>query len=226
MYIPSKFAETRIPVLRALVRRHPLATLVAATASGVDAEHVPLLLDEARGPRGVLQGHVAKANPIWRRLSDGAEVLVVFQGPDHYVSPGWYPSKQQHGKVVPTWNYAVVHARGRLTWKHDPVWLRELLDRLTDVHEHARELPWQVTDAPADFVEHMLTSIVGLEIPVSSLEGKWKLSQNRGADDRAGVISGLEKERAAAASEMAGAMRAIETAGDRPKGARPGSTER
>lgn len=210
MYTPSKFIESRLPVLHALIRAHPFASIIASTPEGVEADHLPLLLDSSRGAYGVLQGHVARENPIWKKLSEGSEVLVIFQGPSSYVSPSWYPSKQQHGKVVPTWNYVVVHVRGCISWHHDPVWLRQLLERLTHTHESGRSQPWQVSDAPADYVERMLGAIVGFELPVSAVTGKWKLGQNRSVDDRAGVVSGLEAELSTAATEMAEWMRELQ----------------
>lgn len=206
MYLPAEFAETRGAVLRPFIREHPFATLVVSTGQGPDAEHLPLLLVE-HGPHGTLQGHVARANPVWREVADGAEVLAVFQGPDHYVSPGWYPSKRRHGKAVPTWNYAVVHARGRLRWQHDRAWLRAFLERLTQAEEQGRAEPWGIGDAPADFIERMLTAVVGLEIALSSLEGKWKLSQNRETADRKGVVTGLEQEPGGRGAALARLMR-------------------
>ncbi|HEY8519203.1 MAG TPA: FMN-binding negative transcriptional regulator [Gammaproteobacteria bacterium] len=173
MYTPSHFAEAKLPVLHDFIRRHSLGTLIASTARGLEAEHVPLLLVESRGDYGALQGHVARANPIWQVLPDGADVLVVFQGPHHYVSPSWYPAKQEHGRVVPTWNYVVVHARGRITWNRERAWLRDLLERTIDFNERAQPHPWRLTDAPAEFVEPMLDAIVGFEIPIASLQGKW-----------------------------------------------------
>jgi transcriptional regulator len=202
MYTPSHFLESRLTVLHELIRAHPFATIVAQTNHGLDAEHVPLLLDVGSGSSGVLQGHIARANPMGRELCDGTEVLVVFQGPDHYVSPSWYASKKEHGKVVPTWNYVVVHVRGHLMWRQDAGWLRGLVERTTDAHEEGRAHRWRVSDAPPQYLERMLGSIVGFEIPISTVTGKWKLGQNRSAEDRSGVISGLEAESSDAATEM------------------------
>ncbi len=190
MYVPADFSETRVPVLRALMSAHPLATLVAATADGIVANHVPLLFAAAAG-RGALRGHIARANPLWRQLADGAEVLAIFHGPEHYISPRWYPSKREHGQVVPTWNYAVVHARGALTWHHDEAWLRQLLRALTSRHERRFAQRWRVSDAPPEYLRKMLRAIVGFEIQLRELTGKWKVSQNRGAADVQGVIKGL-----------------------------------
>ncbi len=190
MYLPTDFRESRLPVLHALMSAHPLATLVAVTADGIVANHIPLLL-EAGAEHGALRGHIARANPLWKQLADGAEVLAVFHGPEHYISPRWYPSKREHGQVVPTWNYAVVHARGALTWHHDEVWLRGLLEALTNRHESRFAEPWQVSDAPPEYLRKMLGAIVGFDIQLRELTGKWKASQNRSAADVQGVIAGL-----------------------------------
>ena len=190
MYLPSHFAETRPEVLHALVRAQPLAVLVTHGAEGLEANHVPLLLDVGPAGETALLGHVARANPVWRL--DGAEALAIFQGPQAYVSPSWYPSKREHGKVVPTWNYVTVHAYGRLRVHDDPAWLRRLLDRLTTQMEAPRAQPWAVGDAPADYLEKMISMVVGVELRVERLEGKWKVSQNQPAANRAGVIVGLD----------------------------------
>jgi transcriptional regulator len=194
MYTPEQFLETRPGVLCELMRRHPLAAMVTMTPNGLSADHVPLVFDPSAGVHGVLRGHVARANPAWRVVAEGSPVLAIFQGPDHYVTPSWYPAKAAHGKVVPTWNYAVVHAQGTIVWHEDPAWLRRFLETLTDSQEAYRAEPWRVTDAPASYIERMLTSIVGFEIAVSSLTGKWKLGQNRAAEDRAGIAAGLAVE--------------------------------
>jgi len=203
MYKPSHFDETRLPVLHALMQRHPLAALVANTPAGLEANHIPLLLDGTRGPFGTLRGHVARANTLWSVVAPGAEILAIFQGANHYVSPTWYPSKQQHGKVVPTWNYAVVHARGAIEWFHDAAWLRGLVEVTTARHEAQQPRPWQVSDAPDPYIGQMLGAIVGFEIAIRELSGKWKVSQNRDAADRAGVSAALERSPDASAREMA-----------------------
>jgi transcriptional regulator len=196
MYLPSHFSEARPDVLRAFVREHPLGLLVTQNrAGGVDANSVPFILDADGDGPGVLRAHVARANPLWQTARDDVDALVVFQGPHGYVSPGWYPTKAVHGKVVPTWNYVMVQARGRLRAIEDAAWLREFVGRLTERHESTRDAPWSVGDAPADFIESMLRAIVGIEIPLTSLVGKWKVSQNRSADERAGVVEGLLRER-------------------------------
>jgi transcriptional regulator len=158
------------------------------------ADHVPLLYDASAGPQGTLRGHVARANPLWQRLGQGAPVLAVFSGPQAYVTPSWYATKREHGKVVPTWDYTVVHAHATARAVEDAAWLRNFLQRLTAEHEAARPQPWAMSDAPADFIDQLLTHIVGIELAVTRLEGKWKVSQNRPAADREGVIEGLRAQ--------------------------------
>jgi transcriptional regulator len=187
MYLPDHFAVGDREAMRALIDAHALATIVTADADGLDANHVPLMFEPDVGPRGVLRGHVARANPLWQALKDRPQVLAIFQGPQHYVSPAWYPSKQIDPRVVPTWNYAVVHAHGTAHAIEDREWLRTLVSALTDRYERERTSPWHVTDAPAPFVDKMLAGIVGIEIEITRLVGKWKASQNRSAADREGV---------------------------------------
>lgn len=188
MYLPAHFEETRVDVMHALLRAHPLATWVVQGRDGLLVNHIPFLLDADRGPHGTLVGHVARANPVWRQL--GASVAV-FQGPQAYVSPNWYPSKRAHGKAVPTWNYAVVHAHGtpRALESHGD--LLRIVTRLTEVHEAGSAVPWAVGDAPADYIDQMLKAIVGIELPIERLVGKWKVSQNRSLPDRLGTAAGL-----------------------------------
>jgi len=207
MYLPKHFEETRVEVLHGLVRAHPLGALVTLGADGLEANHIPFEIDPDPAPFGTLRGHVARANPVWRELSRGADALAIFQGAATYVSPSWYPTKQEGGKVVPTWNYAVVHAYGPLRAVDDPAWLRAFVERLTNRHESGRTAPWHVTDAPADYVDKMVTAIVGIELPVTRLLGKWKTSQNRPARDRAGVVAGLEQDGGDAARAMAALVR-------------------
>jgi len=207
MFLPKHFEETRVEVLHGLVRAHPLGALVTLGAGGLEANHIPFEIDSDPAPFGTLRGHVARANPVWRELSRGADALAIFQGPATYVSPSWYPTKQEGGKVVPTWNYAVVHAYGPLRAVDDPAWLRAFVERLTNRHESGRTAPWHVTDAPADYVDKMVTAIVGIELPVIRLVGKWKTSQNRVARDRAGVVAGLEQDGGDAARAMAALVR-------------------
>lgn len=203
MYLPKHFEETRVDVFHGLVRAHPLGALVTLGAGGLEANHIPFEIDPDPAPFGTLRGHVARANPVWRELSRGGEALAIFQGPSTYVSPSWYPSKQEGGKVVPTWNYAVVHAYGPLRAVDDAAWLRAFVERLTNRHESGRTAPWHVTDAPADYVDKMVTAIVGIELPVTRFVGKWKVSQNRPARDRAGVVAGLQQDGGDAARAMA-----------------------
>lgn len=197
MYLPAHFEERRADVLHALVRSHPLGQLITMDSGGaLQADSIPFLLDadaDAADGVGVLRGHVARANPVWREPRADLESLVVFQGPHGYVSPGWYPSKLEHGKAVPTWNYVAVQARGTLRAIEDPEWLRALVTRLTRQHEAGQARPWAVTDAPPDFIDAMLRAIVGIEITLTSLVGKWKVSQNRSAADRDGVVQALRR---------------------------------
>jgi transcriptional regulator len=184
MYTPKHFVETRVEALHGLIRAYPFATLVTRAADGLTANHLPFeLVGE------VLHGHVARGNELAQL--DGAEVLLVFQGPDGYISPNWYPSKHETGREVPTWNYAVVHVHGRLRVIDDATWLRRLLETLTDHHEAGQPQPWKISDAPDDHIETSLRAIVGLEIAIDRIEGKFKLSQNHPARNRAGVIAGL-----------------------------------
>lgn len=204
MYQPTHFVQTDEAKIRALVTANPLATLCHQAAGLLTADHVPLLWEADGGPHGTLRGHVARANPLWRELA-GQTVLAVFHGPQAYVSPSWYPSKAATAKVVPTWNYAVVHLRGTLQPVDDTTWLHALVERLTRTHEASRAHPWAVSDAPADYREAMVRAIVGLEIVVAHVEAKWKVSQNRSESDRLGVVAGLSAE----PSEDARAMAAI-----------------
>lgn len=194
MYLPSHFDEPRLPVLHELMRARPLATLVTLAGGAIEANHVPLQLSPGEGPFGTLRGHVARANALWRETDAGSEVLAIFQGPDAYVTPSWYPSKAEDGRAVPTWNYAVAHARGVLRVHEDAGWLRAHLAALTAAHEGARAEPWRVEDAPADYADKLIGAIVGIEIAITRLTGKWKTSQNQPARNRAGVVLGLRGE--------------------------------
>jgi transcriptional regulator len=207
MYLPNHFEETRVEVLHQLIVAHPLGALVVVTAGGLDANHVPFEVDPEPAPFGTLRAHIARANPLWRDTPRDADVLVIFQGPSTYISPAWYPTKRETGRVVPTWNYAVVHARGPLRFIDDRAWLRHFVEMLTNRHEAARHEPWQVNDAPAEYIETQLGAIIGLEIPVRRLVGKWKTSQNRSAEDRAGVSDGLAREGDQAGQAMARLVR-------------------
>jgi len=192
MYNPPLFKEERIEVLHDAMRRTGLATLVTQTYGGLIASHVPLLLDPEPAPYGTLIGHLARPNPQARGAI--GEGLAIFQGLDAYITPSWYATKRQNGKVVPTWNYVAIHAYGAVQFFNDPERLRGVVTRLTERHEAGRAQPWAVTDAPSDFIDGMLKGIVGFAIPITRLEGKWKMSQNRPARDRVGVVEGLVRE--------------------------------
>jgi transcriptional regulator len=191
MYTPRAFAIDELDHLHELILATRLAILVTHGEHGLQASHVPVLLHREQGPHGTLYGHLAKANAQWKDLRDGAEALLIFAGADAYVSPGFYPSKAEHGKVVPTWNYVAVHAYGRGETFSDGGRLLDIVSTLTDRHEAGRPQPWSVADAPADYIDDMLKAIVGFAIPIERLEGKRKLSQNRSAADIAGVRAGL-----------------------------------
>jgi transcriptional regulator len=203
MYVPRQFEETRLDVLHGLMRDEPLATLVTFDGSGVVANHLPLELDVSAGPNGTLRGHVSRANAVWRDTATGVDALAIFQGPQRYVTPAWYPTKAETGKVVPTWNYVVVHAYGPIRFVDDVEWLRAQVERLTSLHEAGRDRPWRVSDAPDDYIAAQLRGIVGLELPIARLSGKWKVSQNRTAADRQGVVDGFRAGAAAADAAMA-----------------------
>jgi transcriptional regulator len=199
MYIPSSFAERELPTLFAFIEAHPLAALVtSSTTDGLVATHLPLVLDRAAGPMGTLVGHFARANPHSRYVTGGAvEALVIFTGPNAYISPEWYLTKQETGRVVPTWNYVAVHAYGALQMRDDPKFLRAHLEALTLRHERDRPSPWHVSDAPEDFIAQQMKAIVAVELEIDRLEGKWKMSQNRSDADIDGVIHGLGESNAA-----------------------------
>ena len=203
MYIPPLFDETRLEVLHGLIRAQPFATVVTLSSSGINANHIPLHLSADPGPFGVLRGHVARANPMWSDRVDDTDALAIFHGPHTYISPSFYPTKREHGKVVPTWNYAVVHAGGPLRVVDDPAWLRSQLEALVSRHEAASQAPWSIADAPPDFVDRMIESIVGFEIVIAKLSGKWKMSQNQPAANRAGVIEALRQRGGASDVEIA-----------------------
>jgi len=194
MYQPPHFREDRVEVQHGLMRAHPLGLLITAGPGGLMANPIPFLIYPEGSERGTLRAHVSRANPQWRELAAVEECLVVFQGPQEYVTPSWYPTKQETGKVVPTWNYVTVHAWGRPQAIQDAAWLRRQLDDLTLLKEGARLSPWSVEDAPPEFVAAQLKGIVGVEIPINRIEGKWKVSQNRPEADRAGVLTGLREQ--------------------------------
>ena len=215
MYLPAHFEETRPEVLRHLLHAHPLGQLITVAADGLPlANAIPFIYEPDRGPLGTLVGHVARANPVWRDAGSGGgagrPVLVLFQGPDGYVSPSGYAAKREHGKVVPTWNYATVQARGPLRVLDDAAAALALVTRLTAVHEAAQPQPWAVSDAPADYIAAMLKAIVCIEIELTALVGKYKLSQNRSAVDLAGVVAGLQASGKASQQALAQAMGAAQ----------------
>jgi transcriptional regulator len=207
MYLPPHFREDRIEILREHMRQHPLATLVTVGAAGLVASHIPMIHDAEPAPWGTLTGHLARANPQWEEHRTDTEALAIFSGPQAYISPGWYPSREQTGRVVPTWNYAVVHAHGTLATHTDPEWLRAHVTRLTAIHETGFDPPGSPGDAPASFIEGMLRGIVGLELRITRLEGKWKVNQNRTAEERAGVIEALEQRGDETSRAMAALIR-------------------
>lgn len=183
MYVPAHFDESRTEVLHELIRQHPFGMLVTHGAGGLDANHIPFELDTRQGAMGTLNAHVARANPVWQDVSDGDEVLVVFRAADAYVSPNWYPSKHEFHKQVPTWNYMVAHAYGRITVRDDERFVRGVVARLTRTHEASQPDPWKMTDSAKDYIDSRLREIVGLEIAITRLVGKCKLSQNRESRD-------------------------------------------
>ena len=203
MYLPPHFAVTDPEALHQLILAHPLGALITCGERGLDANHLPFELDVEEGEHGVLRAHVARNNPLWQEVQDGDEVLVIFKAADGYISPNWYPSKQAHHKQVPTWNYAVVHAHGRIRIHDDARFVRRLLATLTRTHEAAEPVPWKMADAPRDYVEAMVAAVVGIEIEIDRLVGKLKLSQNKEEGDRLGAITAL-RERGCDA--LAGAM--------------------
>jgi len=194
VYVPAHFKEDRVPVLHDAIRTYGFGTLVTSSEQELDASHLPMLLDPEPAPLGTLLGHVARANPQWQRAKPGFQALAIFLGPNTYITPSWYPTKQQTGKVVPTWNYLAIHAYGTLSFFDDPAELRDHVGKMTDTHEAPRAAPWAVSDAPADFVANMVRAIVGFRLLITKLEGKWKMSQNRPDQDVSGVLEGLARE--------------------------------
>lgn len=192
MYTPTAFALTDPQDLHRILREHPLGMLVTQGPQGLDANHIPFEFDPETGPLGTLRAHVARANPVWQQVAGGSAVLVVFRGEQAYVSPNWYPSKHEAHRQVPTWNYEVVHAHGTFTAHEDERYLRGVVARLTRHHEVTEPKPWKMSDAPADYLTQMMAQIVGIEIAVTSLVGKSKMSQNKAARDRQGVAEAFQ----------------------------------
>lgn len=207
MYEPLHHRQESLEAQHALIRSQPLGMLISAGPIGIEANTIPFLLDASASKLGTLRAHMARANGQWRSLSETAETLVIFQGPDRYISPSWYATKRETGKVVPTWNYVMVQARGRPRVIEDPAWLRAQIEELTATHEGKRAKPWAVGDAPAAFIDMQIKAIVGVEIEIARLAGKWKVSQNRPVADRLGVIEGLSEEGDAMALDMAEIVR-------------------
>lgn len=207
MYVPPAFREDDLPVLHGLIREAGLANLVTATAQGLLATPLPLFLVPGEGPHGTLYGHLARANPQWQQDAS-CEAMAIFQGPDAYVSPSWYATKHEHGKVVPTWNYVAVHAYGSAEFFDDEARLLDAVTRVTRLHEGSRPGPWAVTDAPEDFIRAQLRGIVGLRMPITRIEGKRKMSQNRSPGDREGVAAGLAASERSSDHAVAALIRA------------------
>ena len=209
MYLPAHFNETRPAVMHALMRAHPLCTLVTQCDSGLVANHVPMQTLEEPKPLGCIRGHIARANPLWRDYRAETQALAIFQGPQGYISPSFYPSKAKTGEVVPTWNYAVVHASGMLRFIQDAGWLRDFVAGLTATHEAPRSMPWKIDDAPAPYIDKMLSLIVGFEFSIATLSGKWKMGQNRSQADREGVMRNLQNADDADSRKMAAMLTAL-----------------
>lgn len=208
MYIPTHFAEQRIDVLHQLIHAHPLGTLVTLEPLGLNANHLPfeIVAPSAEAPFGTLRAHIARANPLWKNLDTATDALIVFQGPQAYITPGWYEEKKRSGKVVPTYNYAVVHAHGPVKIVDDVEWLSALLQSLTRRYEAAQAAPWSISDAPEEYIQKMLAAIIGIEIPLTRISGKWKASQNRAAPDQASIAAGLRASAEPDAVAMAALM--------------------
>ena len=192
MYNPRWFKEERLEVLQEEVNRLSFGTIITVTKSGLLASHVPMLVDKSRGERGTVFGHVARGNTQWRDSPKGSQGLAIFLGPDAYISPSWYVTKKEMGKVVPTWNYVAIHVRGPVTFFEETERIREIVTRLTEHHEANSRKPWQITDAPVDYIKDELKMIVGFEMPIEMIEGKWKMSQNRPEEDRKNVVTQLQ----------------------------------
>ncbi|HDT5889175.1 FMN-binding negative transcriptional regulator [Aeromonas dhakensis] len=192
MYLPLHFAVTDSETLHQLIRAYPLGALITHGEGGLDANHLPFEFDAGEREHGVLRAHVARSNPLWQEVKDGDEVLVIFKAADGYISPSWYPGKQEHHKLVPTWNYSVVHAYGRIQIRDDARFVRRLLANLTRTHEAAEPTPWKMADAPRDYLEAMVQAVVGIEIEITGLVGKFKLGQNKEAADRLGAANALQ----------------------------------
>jgi transcriptional regulator len=206
MYIPEHFKQENPEELRALMAEYPLAALISSGPEGITANHIPLLFDPNPAPLGTLRGHLARGNPQWKHFP--ADILAIFQGPQAYISPNWYPTKLEHGRVVPTWNYAAVHVWGEVSIHPEPDWLRAFLDKLTATNEASQLKPWMPSDAPGAYIDGLLKGIVGIEIAVTRIEGKWKTSQNQPEANRKGAADGLEAQ-SGPGNAMAALIRAL-----------------
>jgi transcriptional regulator len=223
MYLPPAFRLDGLADQHEVMRRHPFATLITRSGDSVVADHIPFMIDATRGEKGVLRAHVARANPLWRTHPRATEALVIFAGIDHYITPSWYATKRESGKVVPTWNYVAVHAFGPLNVFEDAQWLREQVGALTAMHEAGSvaagsATPWAVTDAPEEFIAAQLRGIVGIEVPITRIEGKVKASQNRPEADREGVVQGLEAQGTEGARQMAALVGCPQATGAKTSG--------
>ena len=203
MFQPPVFREDRIEVINEMIRTHPFASIISMQEGEIVADHIPLIMHPELSTLGNLQGHMGRGNPIGKKLDETIEVLVIFQGPHHYITPTWYPSKKEHEKVVPTWNYIVVHARGKIKLHDDTDWILSHLTELTHRKEGGRKEPWKVSDAPDDFISRQLRGIIGIEIEITSFQATWKTSQNKTEEDNQGVVDGLKTEKTDAATTMA-----------------------
>lgn len=222
MYIPPLHRLADNEALISLMQAHPLGAWVCLGEGGLIANHVPFLLDRSRGPHGTLIGHVSRANPVWRQLGSGVQSVVMFQGPQAYITPSWYPGKAAHGKVVPTWNYSVAHVHGVARAVDDPKWIMAMLQRLTHAQEGARPAPWQVADAPADYVAQLARGIMGIAIPITRIEGKLKASQDEDLADRHGTVRGLRSDALHGSAAMAQLVQqALDQEGQDGEGANP-----
>ncbi|MCE0492744.1 FMN-binding negative transcriptional regulator [Vibrio salinus] len=206
MYIPATFKQDNIDEMISVMRDYPFATLVAHTGTDIEVVHLPVSVESTENSI-VLKSHIAKANPFWKVIEEQSKVLVIFNGAHSYISPSYYPTKAQHGRAVPTWNYVVVHAKGNIHYVHEPQAVYQILETLTNEQEAQFELPWSISDAPGDFIEKLQTAVVGIEIKVESIEGKWKVSQNQPAENKQGVIDGLQASTNPMASEMVSLVR-------------------
>lgn len=193
MYTPKYHALTEVAAMRTHIAEHPLGAWVCMSQNQLMANHIPFMLDVQHGAHGRLLGHVSRANPVWRELAGGAPSVVMFMGPHAYITPSWYPGKHQHGQVVPTWNYVTVHAHGMARAVEDTEWILDVINRLTDAQESRREKPWKVSDAPTAYIDQMLRAVVGIEITIERLEGRLKVSQDEGEQDRLGTVEGLRR---------------------------------